>query len=502
MTPATAAAERLPFRTKLAFGVGSAAESLALYSVSSFALIFYNQVLGVSPGLVTLALSGSIFLDALSDPIVGSLSDRTRSRFGRRHVYMFAAPVPIALSLFAIFSPPPGLSETALVTWLAISVVILRQAMTFFHTPHLAFGGELSPHYTERSKVMAYNSFFLWAGGALTTFLALRIFFKATPEFPRGILNPEPYPTFALAIAATAMVVLFASAWFTRDRIPFLPKPSDDAPGFSVPEFIRDIGKALRNVNYVWLLVAYFFLAMMLGLREGMRMYVYTFYWGLSSDQISLFIIGSFVGYLTAFLAAPRLHGRIDKKRTIIASVAIYTVVPPIPIFLGIAGILTPLTPGLIWILIAFAMVHYGAISILSISVMSALADVADQNELRFGHRQEGVLYSTRALAAKLDQAIGTALVGFVLSFIAFPEKAKPGSIPAETLSSLAWADSAFAAIPGLIAIYFYSRYGITRSSYEATRAALAERRKQTPAAPAPAVAATAGSAGAAAPAE
>ena len=89
----SAQAERLPLRTKLAFGVGSAAESLALYSVSSFALLYYNQVLGVPAGWVTLALSASLFFDALSDPIVGSLSDRTRSRWGRRHVYMYVAGV-------------------------------------------------------------------------------------------------------------------------------------------------------------------------------------------------------------------------------------------------------------------------------------------------------------------------------------------------------------------------------------------------------------------------
>jgi glycoside/pentoside/hexuronide:cation symporter, GPH family len=473
---AASGSERLPVRTKLAFGVGSAAESLALYSVSSFALIFYNQVLGVDPAMVTLALSASLFLDALSDPIVGSLSDRTRSRFGRRHLYMYFAPVPIAVSLYCIFNPPE-LGETGLLLWLGFFVIAMRQAMTFFHTPHLAFGGELSPHYTERSKVMAYNSFFLWAGGALTTFLALRLFFKATPEFPRGILNPDPYPEFALAISIAVVVILFSSAWFTRDRIPFLPKPKDDAPGFSPMEFLRDVGKALRNVNYVWLLVGYFFLAMMLGLREGMRLFVYTFYWELDSNQISLFIIGSFVGYLTAFIAAPRLHGRVDKKRTIIAAVAIYTLVPPIPLLLGIYGMLTPETPGLLWILIAFAAVQYGSISVLSISVMSALADIADQNELRFGHRQEGVLYSTRALAAKMDQAIGTALVGFVLAYINFPEKAKPGSIAPETLTNLAWADSAFAAIPGVLAIFCYARYGITRKSYEETRAKLAEIR-------------------------
>lgn len=476
-TASPAGAERLTLKTKLAFGVGSAAESIALYSVSSFAMLFYNQVLGVPAHLAGLAISASLVFDAISDPLVGSWSDRTRSRLGRRHPYMFAAPVPIALSLYAIFNPPSGLGQTGLLIWFAVAVVLMRQAMTFFHTPHLAMGAELSQDYTERSKVMAYNSFFLWAGAAFTTTLALRIFFPSTPEYPRGILNPAPWSTYAMAISVAVVAILFASSWLTRDRIPHLPKRADDTPGFSPAEFMRDIGKALSNINYVWLLIAYFFLSLMLGLREALRMYVNTFYWQLNSEQLSLFIIGSFVGYLAAFVFAPRLHGIFDKKRTIISSVLIYTVVPPIPLVLGMSGVLSPSSQGLLPILIAFATVQYAAMSVLQISVMSALADIADQNELKHGIRQEGVLYSTRSLAAKMDAAIGAALAGFVITFIAFPEKAQPGQVPEGVLFNLALTDSVVAAVPGLIATLFYARYSINRRSYEETKAELRLRR-------------------------
>ena len=470
-------ADRLPLKTKLAFGVGSAAETIALYSVSSFAILFYNQILGVPAHLAGLAVSASLVFDALSDPIVGSWSDRTRSKLGRRHIYMYAAPIPIALSLFAIFNPPTGMDQTGLLIWFGASVILLRQAMTFFHTPHLAMGAELSSDYTERSQVMAYNSFFVWVGGAFATTLALRIFFPSTPEFPRGILNPEPWPVFALSISIAVVIILFASAWFTRDRIPFLPQRAAETPGFSIGEFGRDVVKALGNINYVWLLVAYFFLSMMIGLREGLGMYVSTFYWGFNSEQLSLFIIGSFVGYLTAFIFAPRLHGRIDKKRTIIVFGTIFSIMPAVPLTLGMMGILTQSTPYLLPIVIAFATVTAGAVAILQISVMSALADIADQNELKHGIRQEGILYSTRAFAAKMDQAIGAALAGFVITFIQFPAKATPGEIPAEVMHNLALWAGVLAAVPGLIAIIFYAKYNINRASYEATKLALTEHR-------------------------
>ncbi len=469
--------ERLNFRTKLSFGVGSGAESIALFSVGSYAMLFYNQVLGLEAHLAGLAISASLFLDGISDPLVGSLSDRTKSRWGRRHVYMFFAPIPIVLSLIAVFNPPDGLGKWGLFAWFAVTVVLLRQSMTFYHTPHLALGGELSRDYTERSKVMAYNSFFTWAGAAGTTWIALSYFFKATPEYPRGLLNPEPYTPYSIVMAVLALALLAASAWFTRDRIPHLPKAPDNLPKYSPFEFFKDIGKAFANRNYVWLLVAYFFLSMMIGLRGGLHLYTNTYYWHLTSEQIRFFVIGSFAGYLSAFLFAAMLHGRFDKKRTIIISAIVYALAPSAPILLGFAGVLSDQTAGLLPILIAFSILSYGAASVLSISIMSALADIADENELTFGVRQEGVLYSTRALFAKVDQAIGAALAGFVLTLIAFPTKAKVEDVPADVVWNLALWDGILAGVPGFIAVFFYARYKITRASYEATKAALAERR-------------------------
>lgn len=478
-TPSQAGADRLTLKTKLAFGVGSAAESIALYAISSYALLFYNQVKGVNPAWIGIALSISLVFDAISEPLVGSWSDRTRSsKWGRRHPWMFGGILPIAISFFAIFAPPPGLSEVGLALWCGASVSVLRQVMTLFHTPHLALGGELSPNYVERSRVMAYHSFFTWAGAASMTYIALTFFFPKTPEFHNGLLNPDKWDNFAFTMSVGIVLVLFGSAWLTRDRIPYLPKMAAETPAFSAREFFKDVGKALTNVNYVWLLVGYFFLSMMIGLREGLRLYLYSFYWQISSSDMRLLIIGSFIGYAAAFLFAARMHGRYDKKAVIIWSALAYAVIPAVPIILGQLGILTPQSPGLLWIIVAFAAGGYAAISILQISVMSALADIADENDLKHGLRQEGILYSTRAFAAKLDQAIGTALAGFVIALIAFPDKAKPGMVAAETLSNLAWWDGVLAMIPGVIAALCYGRYRINKQSYEATRAALAARKR------------------------
>ncbi len=471
-----AEAPPLRLRTKLAFGIGSAAETIALFSLSSYALLFYNQVIGLPGWLAGLAISVSFVFDGFADPIIGSLSDRTRSRFGRRHPFMFAAPVPIALFFLAIFNPPHGLGDGLTFVWFTASVVGLRVAMGVFHTPHLALGGELSHSYIERSQVMAWNNFSTWIGGTAISLIALTFFFKATPEYPRGLLNPAPYLPFSLLAAASTLAILFGSAWFTRDQIPRLPRAPENLPKFSPFEFLKDVGNVLANRNYVWLLAGLFALSLMAGVRDTMNLYVGTFFWGFPSVQLPSYAVGSLVGFVAALNLTPRLHALWGKRQVIIWSAVGNAVFPAVGIILYFAGAMFERgDPRLLPTLIAIAAASYAAGAVLNISVMSALADVADENEVRFGLRQEGVLYSTRALFSKLDTALGAALGGWVLTIIAFPEKAQPGHVDPAIIDRLGLFIGPVAMIPGLISALLYAGYSITKKDHAATRARIAE---------------------------
>lgn len=480
---------RVPIRTKVAWGVGSAAEKITLAATGAFALFYYNQVLGMDAKIAGLAMSISLLFDGAIDPIMGSISDRTRSRLGRRHPYMFAAPVPLAIALLAIFNPPQGLEPVWLFAWFAVFVSALRIALSVYDTPHLALGGELSTDYTERSDVMAYNTFFGFSAGAILTWSAYTFFFHATPEYPRGLKNPEAYQPFAITVAAVAFVALMASAWFTRDVIPRLPQPPANQPKFSVVEFGKDIGKAMTNINYVWLLVAFFFLSLVLGVREGLLIYVQTFFWGLASEQIRWFVLGSVAGFLISFFAVARLHARFDKRRTIIWAGVVMTLVPAVLPLLRVAGIAPSIAeaPWMLWLVIFAYSIMQCAMTLLGITVMSALADVADENELKHGVRQEGVLYSTRSLFSKIDVAIGTLVAGFAIDLIQLKPGADPAELSHETIMRLGLLDALFPIIPGLIAVFFYSLYKIDRASHQATRAELTRLRALRAAGPSPA---------------
>lgn len=162
------------------------------------------------------------------------------------------------------------------------------------------------------------------------------------------------------------------------------------------------------------------------------------------------------------------------------AALLVYCIGPAIPLALGWAGIMDADTPYLVPILIAFSVLQHAPYSIMTTTIYSALADIADENELRYGIRQEGVLYSTRTLFAKVDQAIGTALAGWVLTIVAFPAKAVPGQVPGAVLDGLA-AAFVLSTVPGLGAVAFYGMLRVSKDSYSRTQAALAERRSAPP---------------------
>lgn len=465
----------LPVGIKTAFGLGNIAEGIAFTTNNTFLLLFYNQVLGLSPALVGLALSAGLIVNAVFDPLVGSWSDRTRTRLGRRHPFMYVSILPVALLYVALYFPPEAFGGTGKLVWLAVMNTLLLQAMTLFHTPHQALGAELSTDYLERTSVMNYSTLCAWIGDSLGMVIALRIFFAPRPGFPNGALDPASYAPYALVMAGSILVLLFLSSWWTRSCIAMLPVPTAGMERISMFRFFRDLRYVLTHRNYVVLLFALLCTSVMIGTRNGLGFYASAYYWQLTNDQISWFTLGSAGGFILGGLVVKYMHRRFDKRWTGAAASFGYATLPAIPLALGYLGILKPTTPGLLVILIALAVLHYAPYSIVSTTVRSALADIADEIELKHGVRQEGLLYAARTFFQRIDTALGTALAGWVLSLIAFPAKAVPGHISQVTLQGLA-AAYVMATIPGIGAALFYTMLRVTSGTHAATQAAIAER--------------------------
>ena len=198
------------------------------------------------------------------------------------------------------------------------------------------------------------------------------------------------------------------------------------------------------------------------------------YFWEFETSLIANLVFGSIVGYLFGFLFAPKLHQRFDKRLVIVCSCIAYAMGDASPVILRLLGVFPE--NGDPWVfpgVLAFHVLGSAGISIINISVMSALADVADENEMLFGHRQEGMLYSARNFFSKADRALGTFLAGIALELISFPAKAVPGEVPAETIFRLGLIDSPVTIIPALIGAAFYAGYRINKHSHDKIRADL-----------------------------
>ena len=187
---------------KTAYGVGQLSEGVVTIVFMIYLLFYYNQVLGLSGSAAGLALFLALLFDAVSDPLMGAISDRTRSRWGRRHPFLYAAVLPLPLAFYLLFSPPAGLGETGLFLWLTFFSIASRLALTVFFVPHLALGAEMTTSYHERNHIVAYRQFFSMIGYLAAIMIGFGLFFTSSADFPDGQLNPGAYSPFAATMAA------------------------------------------------------------------------------------------------------------------------------------------------------------------------------------------------------------------------------------------------------------------------------------------------------------
>ncbi|HJN53147.1 MAG: MFS transporter [Pseudomonadales bacterium] len=469
-----AQSDSLAMRTKLAFGIGATGEASTNWIFNALTFFYYNQILGLSGTMTALAVTIGIASDAITDPLMGSISDRYRSRFGRRHPFMFAAPAPLVLTIYAIFNPPGGLDSTGLFLWFAIFTVGMRICLTLFAVPHLAMGAELSDDYNERSKVMSYNNVFTYLGVFVMHVVVWWVIF---PAFDNGRTNQDSYLPIVFFCCSLIMVSILTSAYTTLDQLPRMKKIPEDLPPFSFLQLFREMWSAISNRHYLFLLLGFFFLAVTIGTHETLGLYMGTFYWEFTDYQMGWLIMSNVFGYTLGFMGAARLHSWIDKRASIVLTAAGLSVFWSMAVTLRLFDLAPANTT---WQLVTFV-IFWGTFSsacgsILNISVMSALADIADEHELKTGRRQEGIFYSARTFFAKSTNGVGHIVAGIALDAIEFPTGAVPGSVDADKIFALGVIDGPFAMVWGLVAACFYAGYRINRKYHEDIQRQLAER--------------------------
>ncbi len=453
------------FTAKLLYGLGAVAFGVKDNGFSFFLLLYYNQVLGLPHAWVGLAIMIALMIDAVVDPVIGHLSDHLHAGWGRRHPFMYASALPVAGVYWLLWNPPGHLAPLALLVFFLLVSVIVRIAISTYEIPSASLVPELTRHYDERTSLISYRFFFGWWGGLGMTVLAYAVLLQPDALHPVGVLNPDGYRLYGLVAAITMLLAMLASAIGTHRFIPDLRQPA--ARPLGIRGIFRELGETLSNRSFLALFCAGVFASMAAGLQAALQIYINTYFWELSSNQISVLVLISFASAVLAFVVAPILSRRFGKKHAAIGVSLAGVAIGPLPILLRLVNLFPAnASAKLMPALLVFNLVTIMLVILSGILGSSMSADIVEDSELSTGRRSEGVFVATNAFVQKAVSGIGIFTSTLLLSVIGFPSDARPGAVDPLVVRRLGLVYAPALIVLYLIAIGFLATFRISRERH------------------------------------
>lgn len=469
---ATDTAAALPPRRKtlfdkLAYGFGSIAFGVKDNGFTVLLMIFYNQALGLPAKSVGLAVMIALFVDAIADPLVGNWSDNLRSRFGRRHPFMYFAAVPVAVSYFFLWNPPSGLNESELFAYLLAITILIRLCITLYEIPSSALVVDLAEDYNERTSFLSFRFFFGWIGGLSMGIAAFSLFLRPSPQDPSGQLNLQGYSNYGLTASILMLTAILVSALGTRRHIPTFRKPPPRR-AFDLARTIRELRETLGHGPFLILIGSGLFSYASSGIAAAILTYFRIYFWDLSGDQISFLMIGNFASVVVALFLAPKLGTMLGKKRAVILLSLAGMFIAPIP-YVGRVLDVLPANgeAALYWILFGTSFINTVIVMSTGILGSSMMADVVEDSATRTGRHSAGLFFSANAFILKCVSGVGVFGAGLILDAVGFPQGAKQGSVPQDVLIRLAIFEPAVIFGLSLIALLFVINFPISQAVHE-----------------------------------
>ncbi len=469
-------AEKLPLRIKLGNGFGSVAYGVKDNGFATLLLLFYNQVLGLDAATVGFILLIALLLDAIIDPLVGFWSDKTHTRWGKRHPWMYAAILPMVAAWTMLWHPPEWPKEE-LYLYLLVVAFAMRAAVSCYEVPGLSVVPSLTADYDERTSITRWRVLFAWAGGLLMLLLAFAVFLVPSERYPVGQLNIDGYQQYGITGAALMLVATLVGALTTHRRIARLP---DIAPThLPLGETFRQIRRTLSNRAYLILIGGSLFAFVTQGVAFSITTYMLTYFWEMPQEGFLAYALTLFIGVIGSFLLVGFLQSRMEKRTGAVLCGIISLLTMLIPYLLRFADLFPENgSPELIPALFTLVTIS-NAFAVCSMMIgQSMAADVIEESQARTGERNEGLFFSGYFFVQKCSHGVGIFITGQIIGLSGLPPQAQPGSVAASVLWSLAISYVVVLTILSVFSIGILSRFPINRADHNARVRQLAQAQK------------------------
>ena len=443
---------------KLSFGLGGGVNAIKTDFFVWYLGAYYLTVLGLNPILTGSALLFALFVDAISDPLIGALSDRIKSSFGRRHIFMGFSLVPISITYFMLFIPDKSWSEGLLFFWLLSFTILTRFSVTLFDIPHRALAAEIPDTYEDKANIMSMREGF-------QSIIALSHSFIILPYI--NIDVDENWVNVGLVGSLMMFVFGLVSILGTRSLIPDLYEwPQNIEKKNTYKEIKEQLRFVYSNKTIILFLLGSITIQLAWGLANSLTFLTQTQFWGLDTLQIQEFIKIYFLSTLLSWFLVPKLVKIFEKRTILISSLFMIGTFLAVPFIIYKLG-LTPTfgSDSLVYFLSFFIFIT-GTFSLISLMTRESMVpDMIDQVQKESNLRQDGAISSLTSFCAKCMTGLGQFFSMFTLWLISFPK----GSVEAtlQQKEMLAVFQGPMIMILFLIPIFIFAGYKIDREKHK-----------------------------------
>lgn len=464
--------EKLSLSTKLAYGAGDLGPAITANILVFYLMFFFTNVVGLNVGLASVILLIGKAWDAVNDPLVGVLSDRTKSKWGRRHPWMFWGAIPFGVFFFLQwiipkFSDNPATNQWGLFWYYVIIAILSQSFYTIVNLPYTALTPELTQDYNERTSLNSFRFAFSIGGSIFSLLLALGIFSVVKAD------SATQYLVLAGVCTIFSILPLYWCIWGTKDRVAITEARRQATEIEDIPPIKEQLKIVFSNKPFLYVIGIYlcswlgvqvtasiipYFVVNWMGMREA------------ESPLVALAVQGTALGMLFVW---SRISQKVGKKAVYYMGMGLW--------ILAQAGLFFVQPGQLGWMYFLAVIAGFG-VSVAYLIPWSMMPDVIELDELRTGKRREGIFYGFMVLLQKVGLALGLFLVGQALQWSGFVEKVSGQPTPVQPDSALLAIRIAIGPLPtlalvgGVILAYFYP---ITKEVHAEILLKLQERRTQ-----------------------